>query len=123
MDGDLLPRVTPGDVLRETFLDEIGLTQHRLAVLIGVPPRRINEIVLGKRRITADTSIRLGRFFHLDDEFWLRLQDADDIEAARQVNASTYDAIEPWPLGENGSLMTVDAVAQKRSAGTKRANA
>lgn len=62
----------PGELLLEEFLEPLGVTQHRLAVSIGVPPRRINEIAHGKRRITADTALRLARYFGTTDRFWLR---------------------------------------------------
>jgi addiction module HigA family antidote len=63
--------IHPGEVLLEEFLEPLDVTQHRLAVSIGVPPRRINEIVHGKRRITADTALRLARYFGTTDRFWL----------------------------------------------------
>ena len=62
MDDKIYPPIHPGEILMEEFLDPMGITQHKLAASIGVPPRRINEIVHGKRRITADTALRLGRF-------------------------------------------------------------
>ena len=67
----------------EEFLVPLGVTQHRLAVEIGVPPRRINEIVHGKRRITADTALRLARYFGTSDPFWLNLQTHYDLEVER----------------------------------------
>ena len=72
--------IHPGEVLLEEFLEPLGVTQHRLAVSIGVPPRRINEIVHGKRRITADTALRLARYFGTTDRFWLNLQTRFDLE-------------------------------------------
>ena len=66
--------VHPGEVLLEEFLKPMGISQNRLALNIGVPPRRINEIVLGKRGITADTALRLAKFFGTSAEFWLGLQ-------------------------------------------------
>ena len=69
-----LDPVHPGEILLEEFLRPMELSQNRLARGIGVPPRRINEIVLGKRRVTADTALRLGRFFGMSAEFWLGLQ-------------------------------------------------
>jgi addiction module HigA family antidote len=76
----LLAQITPGEVLAEDFLKPMGITQYRLAEDIAVPPRRINEIVKGKRAITADTAIRLGRFFAMAPEFWLHLQSHYDLE-------------------------------------------
>ena len=72
--ADQLPPVNPGEVLMEDFIEGFDITQHKLAVSIGVPPRRINEIVHGKRAITADTALRLGRFFGVTGQFWINLQ-------------------------------------------------
>src|SRR3989338_7186149 len=72
--------IHPGEVLLEEFLKPLGLNQSRLALGIGVPPRRINEIVLKKRRITADTALRLARFFGTSAEFWLGLQSQYDLD-------------------------------------------
>lgn len=72
--------VHPGEVLLEEFLKPIELSQHRLALNIGVPARRINEIVLGKRRITADTALRLAKFFRISAEFWIGLQSQYDLD-------------------------------------------
>lgn len=72
--------VHPGEVLLEEFLNPMGLSQNRLALNIGVPARRINEIVLLKRRITADTALRLARFFKTSAEFWLGLQSQYDLD-------------------------------------------
>ncbi len=74
--------VHPGEVLLEEFLKPMGLSQNKLAVSIGVPARRINEIVLEKRRISADTALRLGRFFGTSSEFWLGLQSQYDLDIA-----------------------------------------
>jgi addiction module HigA family antidote len=74
--------VHPGEVLLEEFLNPLGLSQNKLAVNIGVPARRINEIVLEKRRISADTALRLGRFFGMSSEFWLGLQSQYDLDVA-----------------------------------------
>lgn len=67
----LYPPIHPGEVLMEDFIEGFGITQNKLAVSIGVPPRRINEIVHGKRAITADTALRLGRYFGVEPQFWL----------------------------------------------------
>lgn len=72
--------IHPGEVLLEEFIESLGVTQHRVAVAIGVPPRRINEIVHGKRRISADTALRLGRYFGTSAQFWLNLQSHYDLE-------------------------------------------
>lgn len=78
-----LAPVHPGDVLLEDFLRPHGMSQYRLAKGLSVPPRRINEIVLGKRSITADTALRLARFFGTSDRFWLNLQAAYDLDVER----------------------------------------
>jgi addiction module HigA family antidote len=78
----LLP-VHPGEILLEDFLQPLGLSQYRLAKGLSVPPRRINEIVLGKRAISADTALRLARFFGTSDRFWLNLQTAHDLDLER----------------------------------------
>ena len=77
-----LAPVHPGDVLFEEFLKPLKLSQNRLAVNIGVPPRRINEIVLHKRRITAETALRLARYFGTSPQFWLGLQTDYDLDVA-----------------------------------------
>jgi addiction module HigA family antidote len=78
-----LENVHPGDVLQEDFLGPMSISQNRLARDIGVPPRRINEIVHGKRAVTADTAIRLARYFGTSEGFWMGLQANYDLEAAR----------------------------------------
>ena len=85
MSAHRIKPVHPGEILLEEFLKPMGISQNRLSLDIGVPPRRINEIVLGKRRITADTALRLGRYFNMASQFWLGLQmDYDlDIEEDR----------------------------------------
>ena len=75
-----LPPIHPGEILREEFLEPMGISQYKLAKDISVPPRRINEIVHGKRSITADTALRLGRFFNMSPQFWLNLQTRYDLE-------------------------------------------
>ena len=80
MKSTLLENITPGEILAEDFLKPMGLSQYRLAKDIGVPARRINEIVKGQRAITADTALRLGRFFKMSAQFWLNLQSHYDLE-------------------------------------------
>lgn len=88
--------VHPGVVLGEDFLKDMGISQYRLAKSIGVPPRRINEIVQGKRSITADTALRLGKFFGMEAQFWLNLQSHYDLEVARDALAGTLEReVEP----------------------------
>lgn len=79
-DEQLLPPIHPGEILLEEFLEPLGISQYRLARDIGVPPRRINEIVHGKRAISADTALRLSRYFGLSERFWLNLQTRYDLE-------------------------------------------
>ena len=74
MKKDKIPPIHPGEILFEEFLKPMGLSQNRLALEIKVPPRRINEIVLGKRKITPDTALRLAKYFNMSPEFWLGLQ-------------------------------------------------
>ena len=75
--------VRPGEILLEQFLKPLGISQTKLAVIIGVPPRRINEIVHGKRRISADTALRFGRYFGTSPQFWLGLQTDCDLDTAQ----------------------------------------
>lgn len=75
-----LPPIHPGEVLLEEFMKPLGITQYRLALDINVPPRRINEIVHGNRAITADTALRLARYFGTSEQFWLNLQSRYDLE-------------------------------------------
>lgn len=80
MSDEKLTPVHPGEVLLEEFLKPMELSQNRLAIDIGVPARRINEIVLGKRRVSADTALRLGRYFQMSPQFWLGLQMDYDLD-------------------------------------------
>ncbi|AEI09866.1 putative DNA-binding protein [Corynebacterium resistens DSM 45100] len=79
----------------EDFLKEMGITQHKLAVSIGVPPRRINEIVHGKRAVTADTALRLAKFFEMSPQFWLGLQTQYDLDVAEDKILSEIERIQP----------------------------
>lgn len=90
-----LEPVTPGELLKEEFLVPLGISQYRLAKEIGVPAQRIGEIVLGKRSITADTDLRLCRFFCLSNGYWLRAQVAHDIEVAEAELAPSLARIKP----------------------------
>lgn len=92
-DGTKLAPVHPGEVLLHDFMEPLGVTQHRLAVTIGVPPRRINEIVHRKRGITADTALRLARFFGTTPDFWTSLQASYDTELVRPYILEVLDAI------------------------------
>ena len=91
MKSKLLANITPGEILAEEFLKPKGITQYRLAKDIGVPPRRINEIVKGQRAIRADTALRLGRYFGMSAEFWLNLQTHYDLEQEQERLAKRLD--------------------------------
>jgi len=90
-----LAPVHPGEVLMSQFIEPLGVTQHRVAVAIGVPPRRINEIVHGQRRVTADTALRLGRYFGTTAQFWVNLQSHHDLEIELDALGDTLDSIHP----------------------------
>ena len=87
--------ITPGEVLEEEFLKPFGLSQYRLAKEIHVSPRRINEIVKGKRAITADTSLRLARYFRTSAQFWINLQSSYELECAQVNLGRELTSIEP----------------------------
>jgi len=87
--------ISPGEVLQEEFIAPLGLSQNRVALATGVPPRRINEIVHGTRRITADTALRLGRLFGTTAMFWMNLQTRFDLSTQQDALASQLDAIVP----------------------------
>ena len=91
-----LKPITPGEILLEDFLKPMGISQYRLAKEIGVPAQRISEIVAGKRSITADTDLRLCRFFGLSNGYWLRAQAAHDTEVAERKLGSVITKIKPW---------------------------
>jgi addiction module HigA family antidote len=91
-----LKPVTPGELLREEFLVPMGISQYRIAKEIGVPAQRIGEIVAGKRAVTADTDLRLCRFFGLSNGYWLRAQAAYDTEVTEEALSKTLERIKPW---------------------------
>lgn len=91
-----LKPVSPGEMLAEEFLKPLGMSNYRLAKEIGVPAQRIGDIIAGRRGITADTDLRLCRFFGLSDGWWLRLQANHDTEIARAGLARTLAKIKPW---------------------------
>lgn len=101
-----VPYPSPGEILLEEFLKPMGITQYRLAKEIGVPQRRIGEIVAGALAITPDTGLRLSRFFAMSDGFWIGLQADFDREKVRATLAKTLARIKPWP----------EAVRARRSA-------
>ena len=90
-----IPSVHPGEVLLEDFINGLGITQNKLAVAIGVPPRRINEIVHGARGISADTALRLSRYFGTSAEFWINLQSYYELDRAEDLAGEQIAAITP----------------------------
>jgi addiction module HigA family antidote len=92
---DLIPNPTPGEILLREFIEPMKLSQNGLARAIGVPPRRINEIVLGKRSITADTDLRLARYFGLSDGFWLEIQADYELMARGRLIGAELRRIAP----------------------------
>ena len=88
--------VTPGEILSEEFLKPMGISQYRLAKEIDVPAQRIGEIVAGRRSVSADTDLRLCRFFGLSNGYWLRAQAACDSEVAERVIGPKLAKIKPW---------------------------
>ena len=91
-----LKPITPGEILLEDFLKPMGISQYRLAKEINVPAQRISKIVLGKRSITADTDLRLCRFFGFSNGYWLRAQVAYDTEVAERTLSNAIMKIKPW---------------------------
>lgn len=101
--GEALPLAHPGEILNEDFLKPLGISQYRLATAIGVPPRRINEIVKGQRGITADTAVRLAAFFETDAQSWINLQAYYDAEQAKTLLADVLAKIKPYREAEKAS--------------------
>lgn len=93
-----LPAVHPGEILREEYMLPLGLSSTALANALGVTPARINEIVREKRGITADTALRLARFFGTDVQSWLNLQQQYEISCAQDALGSALSAIKPWKV-------------------------
>jgi len=89
------PPIHPGEVLLHDFMEPMGISQYRVAKEISVPPRRINQIVHGERAISADTALRLSRYFSLSDQYWLNLQSLYDLQMAKEQLQETLDSIEP----------------------------
>lgn len=98
MDTREIPLIHPGEILLEEWLKPLGISQYALAKAIDVPPRRINEIVQGKRSITADTALRLAAYFGTDSQSWLNLQSHYDAEQTRAAIADTLAHIRPFAL-------------------------
>ena len=90
-----LSNIHPGEILLEEFLKPMGLSQNALARAMNVPPRRVNEIVLRKRAITADTALRLARAFGTSEQFWMGLQTDFDLEEAKKVTARSLQKVRP----------------------------
>jgi addiction module HigA family antidote len=88
-----LPNVHPGEVLREDFLKPLGLSQYRLAKALAIPESRISEIIHGTRSVTADTALRLARYFNTSHEVWLNLQSSYDVEEAQRVKGREFARI------------------------------
>ena len=91
----VMPPVHPGEILQEEFLAPLGVSQYRLAKAVDVPARRINEIIHGQRRITADTALRLSRYFGTSERFWLNLQARYDLEIEKDRLGDELDDIRP----------------------------
>lgn len=95
MTETLMAPIHPGEILLEEFLKPMGISQYRLAKTIGVPPRRINEIVHGTRRITPETGIRISKALGMSEQFWVGLQIDFDIEVEKDKHRAEIDAIRP----------------------------
>ena len=95
---DKIAPIHPGEVLMEDFIEGLGITQNKLAVSIGVPPRRINEIVHGKRGISADTALRLAKYFGTSAEFWINLQSHYELDRAEDRAGEQIDEITPLSI-------------------------
>lgn len=95
-----IPYPHPGEILMEEFLNPMGITQYRVAKEIGVPQRRIGEIVAGTRGVTADTGLRLSRFFNVSEGFWVGLQMDYDAAIAKDLLEKTLAKIKPWKMGK-----------------------
>ncbi len=108
-----LEPITPGELLMEEFLTPLGISQYRLAKEIDVPAQRISEIVAGKRAVTADTDLRLCRFFGLSSGYWLRAQAAHDTEVAERQLGDALRRIRPWMAGA-AKQRAAAAVASRR---------
>lgn len=95
MSETIMPPVHPGEILLEEFLNPLNVSQYQLAKEIGVPARRINEIVHGQRRISADTALRLARYFGTSERFWMNLQTRYDLEVEKDRLGTVLDEIHP----------------------------
>jgi len=102
----IVPYPHPGEILLEEFLKPMGISQYRLAKEIGVPQRRIGEIVAGKRAVTTDTGLRLARFFGMSEDFWTGLQLDYDAAYTKDVLATTLAGITPWAQRGNNTRVS-----------------
>jgi addiction module HigA family antidote len=102
-----VPYPHPGEILLKEFLTPMGITQYRLAKELGVSQRRIGEIVTGKRAVTADTGLRLSRFFGMSEGFWIGLQMDYDAAKAKDALGKTLAKIKPWPRRETPAAASV----------------
>jgi addiction module HigA family antidote len=109
-----LRAITPGELLLEEFLAPMGISQYRLAKEIDVPAQRISEIVAGRRTITADTDLRLCRFFGLSSGYWLRAQAAHDTEVAERELAPALMRIKPWVTSSGRTGAKAESTARRR---------
>ncbi len=116
-----LAPITPGEILAEEFLKPMGISQYRLAKEIGVPAQRISDIVSGRRAITADTDLRLCRFFGLSDGYWLRGQIRHDSEIAKDALGKVLAKIRPWSdVGDGAHAVARQAPATYRARPASR---
>jgi addiction module HigA family antidote len=109
-----LNAITPGELLLEEFLAPMGISQYRLAKEIDVPAQRISEIVAGRRAITADTDLRLCRFFGLSSGYWLRAQAAHDTEVAERELAPVLKRIRPWAASAGRQDAAAETAPRRR---------
>lgn len=114
-----LTPIHPGEVLLEEFLGPLGISQYRLAKETGVPPRRINEIVLRKRAVSADTALRLARFFGTSELFWLNLQARYDLDVQRTKLGSQLNAVRLFSPSRTTAARTTAAARGARAKGSR----
>ena len=117
-DADRIDPIHPGEVLMEDFIEGFGITQNKLATAIGVPPRRINEIVHGKRGITADTAVRLAKYFGTSAEFWMNLQSHYELKLEHRALHEQLDSIVPLQSGAQATHAAHMSDAHTRRAAT-----
>lgn len=115
--AERLDPLSPGELLKEEFLEPLGISQYRLAKETGIPAQRIGQIVLGRRRVTADTDLRLCRFFGLSDGYWLRAQGLYDLEATREKLSQHLRKYNPGKAllfcSNTSSYLLIDIVCNK----------